>query len=365
MTDPIFLFVAEINKPGGTERVVVNLANSFRRHGHDVKVVSVNTVSGNAFYTLDESVQLIHLGITLERNVLKRVSLGFRNTVRRLKSILPDEPCILMGTDPITCYALALLQPKYPQHRYIACEHMGLSIAKKYSLLARKCLYGRMDAIVTLTSRDKQALVDGKVPHKRIAVIPNELSFFPNESCDYNSKQILTVGKFDNQKGYDLLLDYMIPLLSHYPDWKLVLVGQGEWRNMLQKRIDDAQLSHQIALHPPTKDIESYYLASSIYVMTSRYEGFPMVLLEARACGLPVVSVDCPSGPADILHENDGILVPMNDAVAFCSGLEKLMQNEAFRKYLGQNAKKDAVNYDSDSIFQQWQTLFHILNAHN
>ena len=357
-TYSIILFVAEITKPGGTERVVVNLANSFSRHGHQVQVVSVNTSSGDSFYPLNSNVKLNHLGVVLEKKVLKRVSLGFRNTIAAIKSILPDTTSILMATDPITCYALALIQPKYPQHKYIACEHMGLAIAKKYSLLARKWLYGRMDAIVTLTQRDKKALVDGNVPHKRIAVIPNELSFSFEKSCDYTAKQILTVGKFDNQKGYDLLLDYVLPIMPKYPDWKLILVGQGEWKDALQKRIDDAHFSHQIQLHPPTKDIKAYYMQSSVYVMTSRYEGFPMVLLEARACGLPVVSVDCPSGPADIIHKEDGILVPMGDADAFRNALEELLQNQLLRETLGQKAKKDSENYNSDSIYLQWSTLF-------
>lgn len=358
MAQSIILFVAEVNKPGGTERVVVNLANNYTRNGHKVQVVSVNTMSGKSYYPLNVNVTLVHLGIILERNLLKRVSLGFRNTIKRIKTILPKEPTILMATDPITCYALALIQRKHREHKYVACEHMGLAIANRYSFLARKWLYGRMDAIVTLTQRDRQALLDGKIPYKRIAVIPNELSFFPERSADYKSKQILTIGKFDNQKGYDLLLDYVIPILPKYPEWKLVLVGQGEWKNLLQKRIDEVRLQSQIELHPPTQEIQSYYLSSAIYVMTSRYEGFPMVLLEARACGLPVVAIDCPSGPADILNADDGFLVPMNDAELFQNALEKLIQNEGLRTVIGQKAKEDSKKYDSDSIYTLWSTLF-------
>lgn len=358
MDNLIILFIAEINKPGGTERVVVNLANSFSKRGHIVRIVSINTQSGQSFYPLEPSVTLMHLGVILEKNVFKRISWGFTNTIRKIKNILPQKSAILIATDPITCYALALLQPQRPQHKIIACEHMGLAIAKKYSLLARRWLYGRMDAIITLTRRDKQALIEGGIPYKRLLVIPNELSFLPEESCDYAVKQILTVGKFDQQKGYDLLLDYVLPIMPHFPDWKLVMVGQGEWKQVLQKRIEEAGLEKQIELHPPTKSIQSYYLSSSIYVMTSRYEGFPMVLLEARACGLPVLSVDCPSGPADILHEDDGVLVPMGDANAFRNALEKLIQNEAMRRQLGVRARTDAKNYNSDSIYLQWKTLF-------
>ncbi|MFT4202933.1 MAG: glycosyltransferase family 4 protein [Chitinophagaceae bacterium] len=353
----IVLFVAEITKPGGTERVVANLANSFQEHGHRVQVVSVNTIGGQSFYPLSAGVELLHLGVVLEPNVFKRMTSGFRNTVKGIRSILPIETTILMATDPMTCYALAFIQPRFPQHKYIASEHMGLAIAKSYSLLARKCLYGRMDAIVTLTQRDREALVDVGIPHKRIAVIPNQLSFLPDESCDYAAKQILTIGKYNPQKGYDLLLDYVLPVMPQYPDWKLVLVGQGEWKELLQKRIDVARLSRQIVLYPPTRDIQSHYLASSIYLMTSRYEGFPMVLLEARACGLPVLSVDCPSGPAEILHEDDGILVSMDDAEAFRGALQRLMEDEELRQSLGQNAKKDAQKYDAESIYSRWLAL--------
>jgi amylovoran biosynthesis glycosyltransferase AmsD len=354
----ILLFVAQVNKPGGTERVVVNLANNFINRGYNVSIYSVNTFEGNSFYPLDNLVKLIHLGVVLEKNVFKRVTWGYLQTIKKIKNCLLKEPAILMATDPITCYTFALLKRRFPQHKFIACEHMGISIANKYSLLARKILYKNLDAVVTLTNRDKETLIERKINCKILQVIPNEISFFPSESCDYYRKTILTVGKLDNQKGYDLLLDYAIPILKSHPDWKLFIVGQGIWLDLLNKKIKDNSISNQIQIFAPTKDIIKYYLSSSIYVMSSRYEGFPMVLLEARACGLPVLSVDCPSGPADILHEDDGILVPMNSPELFRQELEKLINNPDLRRKLGVNARKDANNYNSDSIFQQWSTLF-------
>lgn len=358
----IVLFVAQIDKPGGTERVVVNLANNFVAHGFNVKVFSVNTFQGEAYYSLNEAVQLQHLGVVLEKNVLKRVSWGYIQTIKKIKENLPLDASILMATDPITCYTFSILKKKFQQHKFIACEHMGIAIANKYSLLARKLLYGNLDAVVTLTNRDKQALIDRKIPCKVLEVIPNEISFFPTQSCNYNNKKLLAVGKLDNQKGFDLLLEYSIPVLKKYKDWKLDIVGQGPWLESLLQTIQSNKMSSQITIHPPSKNILEYYLNASIYVMTSRFEGFPMVLLEARACGLPVLSVDCPSGPADILHEDDGILVPMNAISQFQESLGLLVADDDLRQSLGQHARMDCIgNYSSETIFLKWIQLFNAI----
>lgn len=357
----IVLFVAEINKPGGTERVVANLANNFTRHHYAVTVISVNTFSGDPFYPIDPAVKLIHLGVKLERNVVVRSSYGFYHTVSKIKNAVRrlEQNAILLATDPITCFAFALVKKSFPRHRYVACEHMGLAIAKWHSRTARQLFYRNLDALVVLTQRDKNMLLARKVKMPACYVIPNELSFWPQQTSNCLAHQLIAVGKYDGQKRFDLLLDIVHPLLLRYKDWKLFLIGQGILKPVLEQKIQQYQLQGQVELIAPTQQIIDYYQRSSIYLMTSAYEGFPMVLLEAQACGLPIVAYDCPSGPGEMIDNgSDGILVPYDDATAFEEALDTLMQNEGLRIEMGKKARINVAKYDSERIFERWNTLF-------
>lgn len=356
----IVLFVAQINKPGGTERVVANLANSFSSHGYHARIISVNTANGASYYPLQTGVSVTHLGVKLPKNVLIRSVFGFSNTISAIVKELKKDasPSILMATDPITCYALAFVKNKLPSNKYIACEHMGIEIAKWHSMAARKILYKKMDAVVVLTNRDKQALIDRKVQMPNCFVIPNELSFFPEKYSDTSAHILLAVGKYDHQKRFDLLIDMVSEPLLRHPGWQLQLIGQGEWEKKLEEKIAFYHLENQILLLPPTTDIVSYYQKAAIYLMSSAYEGFPMVLIEAKACGLPIISFDCPAGPSDIIQKNDGILIPFNDTAAFTHAIEKLMTEPDLRKSMGTHARANVQQYNSASIFEKWHSLF-------
>ncbi len=356
----IVLFVARITKPGGTERVVANLANSLSKNGYRVQIFSVNTSIGESYYPLDPKVDVLHLGVELSMNVVVRSIFGFKNTIGAIVKALKakTEPSILMATDPITCFALAFIKKKLPQNKYIACEHMGIEIAKWHSLTARKLLYKNLDAVVVLTERDKKALNVLKVNLPNCFVIPNALSFFPDNFSDTTSPILLAVGKYDHQKRFDVLIDMVAEPLKDHPEWQLQLIGQGEWKEMLQNKILNYGLQKQIRLLPPTKEIMGYYQKASIYLMSSDYEGFPMVLVEAKACGLPIISFDCPAGPSDIVQQNDGILVTMNDKKAFTLAVERLMRDGALRKKMGENARINVQQYTSETIFKKWDHLF-------
>jgi glycosyltransferase involved in cell wall biosynthesis len=362
----IILFISNVTNPGGTIRVVTNLANSFYKHGLKVKIISINSKEGVPFYPVNPNIEIRHLNAPLPLNVLKRISWGYYKTIREIVKNIPESDAVLIATDPITCYSFPFIKKIKPRNKYIATEHLGIAIAKKYSILARKLLYRKLNAVVVLTQTDKDLLLSLKIKMKTCRVIPNEVSFYPPTAAKLDSKILLSIGKYEYQKGYDLLVEIVSAPLKKHRDWKLILVGKdivglGDAKKLLLEKIDQYHLQNQVILVPPTQNIVEEYLNASIYLMSSRFEGFPMVLLEAKACGLPVISYDCPAGPAEIIEPDDGILIPFMDAKAFETALLNLMENEEKRKTMGENARRNVWKYNSDAIYKKWEELFNAL----
>ena len=147
-------------------------------------------------------------------------------------------------------------------------------------------------------------------------------------------------------------------VVKKHKDWKLCIIGDGEEKQNLITLINTLQINDSVEIKPPTQNIELEYINSSIYIMTSRYEGMPMVLIEAMACGLPVVSFACQSGPSDIISNGiDGYLVENRNEEQLIQKLEELITNNHLRKEMGKNAIKKSMNFDQRYIMEKWIKL--------
>jgi len=194
---------------------------------------------------------------------------------------------------------------------------------------------------------------------KNIKIIPNPTSFYPSASSHLTTKKVISVGKQGYQKGYDRLLKAWKIVCKTIPDWKLEICGKIEPTENLNALTNELKIQHCVFFHPPTKDIEEKYQEASLYVMSSRFEGFGMVLIEAMACGLPCVAFDCPHGPADIItHQEDGILVPNGNEAELAKALVQLMEDDMLRKQMGQQAKVNVRRYLPELVMPQWDALF-------
>ena len=358
----IILLIAEIFRPGGTNRVVVNLANKFTKEGYKVSVYSVNSKGGQPYYALSEAVEIKHLNIPLAKNVAVRSTIGLYKTYKALIKATKGGQ-IIIATDPISCFALAFLKKKYNERICIAAEHMGIAVSAKHSAVARKKLYKYLDAVAVLNAIDKKLLEQQQVQMKHCAVIPNEVSFYPEQSPDYSVKKMVTVGRYVPQKGYDILIKILSNVLPKHKDWSVDIIGDGYMRDELTQKIKEANLSGQVNLLMPTQNIIEAYLSASVYLLPSRFEGFPMVLLEAKACGLPCIAFDCPAGPAEIVEPNDGRLIPFLDEVKFAEAMKELMHNVDLRRELGKNAKQNVLKYSTDVVYKKWEHLFKTISS--
>ena len=193
-------------------------------------------------------------------------------------------------------------------------------------------------------------------------VIANPLSFYPRERATLLNKKVIAVGNHGFAKGFDRLLLSWKEVVIKYSKWQLEIYGKKDPNQKLEKLIDEYNLFNNVKLFNPETNIQEKYLEASIYVLSSRSEGFGMVLIEAMACGVPCIAFDCPHGPADIItHNEDGILVKNGDIAAFANALISLMDDEDKRKKMGQKAKENVKRYLPTFIIQQWDQLFNSL----
>ncbi|MEG2574274.1 MAG: glycosyltransferase family 4 protein, partial [Bacteroides sp.] len=216
----------------------------------------------------------------------------------------------------------------------------------------------QLDAFVVLTEHDAKSWETVK----EATIIPNSLPFYPIESSSCNNKKIISVGRLYEQKGYEMLVAAWSLIASNYPDWEISIYGNGEQKEMLEQQIKKNGIEKSFHLCEPVKDIINKYLESSFYVMSSRFEGFGMVLTEAMACGLPCISFNCPHGPSDIIkNEEDGFLVENGNIAQLAESISYLIEHEEVRKQMGIKAKENIKRYSPTVVMQHWENLFNSL----
>ena len=370
--------IHSLYNPGGMERVLLNKVVWFRGH-IDWEIVIVTTDQKNrpTFYPFPEGVRMIDLGVNYSDDNGKGFFAKFCGFIKRrqihkrlLNKLLREEkPDIVDCFYPGECSfvpslkdgskkVMELHQSKLFHHQYNRSGLMGL--ADKIRAKMDERLVRKFDSFVVLTEED--AAMWGDVPN--IKVIPNAAKFISSGYSSCQNKRVIAVGRLDYQKGFDRLIEAwaLVQQTDKYSDWHLDIFGQGEWRDMLQQMIDERGLQDSVTLNKPTKDISKEYASSSMLVMSSHYEGFPMVMIEAMACGLPVVTFDYKCGPRDIIdHEINGLLVKDGDIEGLAKAMISMMRDDAARKRMGENAKKVVETYSEEAVMKQWIELFNTL----
>ncbi len=245
---------------------------------------------------------------------------------------------------------------------YIRLYHTNFSQPyKKY--LHKKPLFppriALFDKLIVLSSKE---LNHWQKLHKNIEVIPNFLPYIPQKSSNLQSKIVLSVGRLCNDKGFFRLIDIweIAQKDSRFEEWKLHIVGDGELKEQILSKIHSKNLQDSIILKPFTNAIEQEYLKASIYIMTSHFEGLPMVLVESASFGLPQVAFDINTGPSDIIeNQKSGFLIPNGDLEGYAEKLKDLMQNQNLRKSMGKRAKEIAQEkFSKEVILLKWQKIF-------
>jgi glycosyltransferase involved in cell wall biosynthesis len=350
----VLIVISSINSSGGTERVGSMIANGLSEAGYDVILASISH-GDKPFFSINKEIKLISL-MSFSGHRLFRIP----NTIYKLRKLLKEEEIDALIVVETLCAQFTLPAAIGLPVKHICWEHfnfnndlgvIGRRVARQ--LAARYC-----DSVVTLTERDKQYWLK-KTRHKsQITAIENPCPFPPQDYIKReNTKTVLAVGRLNYQKGFDMLLEAWIQVSSSMPEWKLVIVGEGEDRSKLTEFIKKNGLMESVDLVGNTSDVSKYYKEAEIFCLSSRFEGFPMVLLETLAFGLPVVSFDCDTGPAEILEDTGSILVPQNNINKLALSLLELMNDEKKRKIIGSKGKEKSEIYQPKNIIKQWIEL--------
>lgn len=212
-------------------------------------------------------------------------------------------------------------------------------------------------AVVTLTEKDRRQYLRRLPGRAPVFAIPNPVTIAHDKRAPLDARLVLAAGRLVPQKGFDLLLEAWAQLSSRRPGWRLRIVGSGPERAVLESQATRLDIALSVDFAPNTTDMASEFQRASIFVFSSRFEGFGLVLVEAKSFGLPVVSFDCDCGPADIVrHEQDGLLAPKEDVGALASALDRLMSDEQERRQFGQIAFEDS-RFALRHILSQWERL--------
>jgi glycosyltransferase involved in cell wall biosynthesis len=375
---------------GGTIRTVINQANALCTD-HDVELASVYRHRDAPVFGIDPRVRFVQITDLHDEGYrwtdppggntrLLRKTRRFRNPLPHgndfrysqwdpfvdaaiVRYFWASTDGVLVTTRPGLNLLSAWLAPR--RLIRVAQDHMNLGTYKPRLRAAIIRAYPRLDAVTVLTEHDRtayqRALAGSDV---RVARIPNGIPPKEAPSPAHDAKRLVAAGRFTSQKGFDLLLEAFAIVRARHPDWTLTIFGAGPWRQRLTAQRDALGLTGTVDFPGVSRTLDRELAASSLFVLSSRAEGLPMVLLEAMSTGLPVVAFDCPTGPAEVIeHGITGLLVPPKDVNGLAGAVAELIEDPDRRRAMGAAAFESSRRYFMPAVCDSWERLFGEINA--
>ncbi len=353
---------------GGAQRVAAQITGYWAGRGHDVVLATLSR-SRDGDYPLGPGVQHLPLGVAaLSPNRASALFNNIGRVLRLRREILRLDPDVVIGL-MTSANVLAALAGVGLRSRTIGCEHNTPDREPLEPIwrFGRLLTYRLLDAVTVLT-QGAAAWIRTHVPCRRLLVVPNALTWplpslaprlDPDDIVSKDRKVILAVGRLAPQKDFRTLLRAFGAIAADHPEWDLVILGDGELRPQLMDLRANLALEQRVLLPGHAGNMPDWYRRASILAMSSEYEGFPMVLVEALAFGLPVVSVDCREGPRDIVRDGiDGLLVADDDHEGLAAALSRLMSDDKLRTSFGGRAVEVRQKLSETSVMAIWDRLF-------
>ncbi len=359
----IVYIIEDFSENGGVEKIVSMKANTFRQqYHHQVTLISIYEDQRTQRYDLDKDIKLLHLHVPFAQKAnnpiitfLSRIYTLLLATYLLNKTIKHINPDVIFFTTTLGALLLPLCKTKAKK---IYESHLARSFNPYHSFF--NLMEKKADTIVCLTQDDAQEYNLAK----KVCVIPNFINIPVQKVKDYNCKKAIAVGRLEQQKGFERLIECWTEIANVHPDWQLDIYGEGSMHQALQDKINSLQLNHQVKLCGRGENMMEIYPNYSLHIMSSYYEGQPMVMIEAQACGLSSVTFNFQYGASDIIHNGEnGIIVEQDDYKAFIAAICKMMTSEQLRHEYGQKAQTMALQYSKNNIFNKWVSLLDTMFA--
>jgi GalNAc-alpha-(1->4)-GalNAc-alpha-(1->3)-diNAcBac-PP-undecaprenol alpha-1,4-N-acetyl-D-galactosaminyltransferase len=343
---------------GGAERVMSILANYWATHGWEVTLLTLVDRTKPAFYQLAPQIHLKELGVEGgASNLLGAVQARWHRIKTVRAAIVASQPDVVISfmNSVNVLVLMATWNLKIPT---IVSEHIypAFTDVSKFGQLMMKLAYRYADR-VTLLTHNALPFYPATRGYRSI-VMPNPVMTPPPDVSTaplLKTPSMIAMGRLHPQKGFDLLLTAFAQIQAKYPDWHLTILGEGAMRQELEQLRAQLGLTNCVHFPGSVQNVNAYLRQAELFVMPSRFEGFPMALCEAMACGLPVLATDCLSGPSEIIHDGlDGVLVAVDDVAALAAGLDALMSDPAKRQQLAQAAPQILERFGVERVMGMW-----------
>lgn len=353
----IYFFIKDITLTGGTEKVTVSLSDLFLEKGHNVTIVSYFHGKNNLTYKPQKGVKVNFLvdgrcpdqGKWFVRFVL------FLKCVKLLRKFFSSnkfgERDIIISQNLFSNVLIWLVgMSKYS----VACEHFKYELYPKIIRGVRCLIYSTFKKVITLTDKDNVKFAR-HLGVQNVKTIPNMVVPIDGISPNHESKEMLAVGRLDPQKGFDMLIDAMVSVHQFHPDWRLNIFGEGQCRDMLQSQIERNYLKGVVNLRGYTNNLSGEFGKNAFFVLSSRFEGFPLVLIEALGQGMPIVSFDCPEGPSVLLESGGGILVERENVSKLAEAICYMIEHPEYRKECENHKEYIKTQLSQNQIYERWK----------
>jgi glycosyltransferase involved in cell wall biosynthesis len=360
---------ADVYNPGGMERVLLNKLRGWVGRGYETMVVTTDQHGRPPFYEFPPEVRMVDLGINYKDDNGKNPIAKTLGYLRRRKKhrkaltelLMRERPDIVVSLFPsessfipdIQDGSLKMLELHFNKQFRLQYNRKGLlGLADRIRTKQDERLVRKFDNFIVLTRQDAEMW--GDLPN--LSVMPNAVVTAPHIEHKSDNHRVIAVGRLDYQKGFDRLLDAWALIPSELRKfWRLDIFGQGEWEEKLKQQIMTLGIGESAAVNQPTDRIFDEYAASDFLVMTSHYEGFPMVMIEAMACGVPTVCFDFLCGPRDIIANGiNGIIVPEGNLQALSTAMQQLMEHPEQLARMSDQAKRISEEFSQEVIMRRW-----------
>lgn len=353
----IGFLISKFNHGGGTERVTTEIANGLSQRGYDINIISCQK-GFSPIFDLNKDVKLFSLHGELVNNSIKRKI----SNLKHLKSIIKQQQIDILITVDVELYIYAFPLQLMKLCKVIAWEHFNYF--KEYGKLEKLSQYlaARYSNELIVISHADLKNYKANVKHlTKTCCIYNPLPLISEKTSNLSNKRVLAVGRLEKQKGFDLLLEAWKYVEKENNQWNLDIFGNGTEKDLLLQQIDYLNLK-RVKINDYSESIQKEYLNSSIYVLSSRYEGFGLVLLEAQEFGLPTVSFDCPEGPSEIIDNGqNGFLIENFDTLELGKKILKLINNRTLLENFAKNARNNLDRFNIVDILNKWEDVINNL----